>query len=98
MNYQQKVKHPPFDTQMLCAEIDPDLFFPDAHGKEQAKVAKKICNTCPSQHQCLRYGLHYKVTGVWGGKSTQERVALRKKLGIKGIPIAYDEWEMAVEK
>lgn len=98
MSY-QKVKHPPFDTQMLCAEIDPHLFFPEKNKADtNTRLAKRICGRCPSQQQCLTYGLHYKVIGIWGGLSTQERTALRKQQGIKGIPVAYDEWSVAVEQ
>lgn len=95
----QRVKHPPFDTQMLCAEVDPYIFFPEKNKMDKNVIhAKKICSRCPSQQQCLTYALHYKVIGIWGGKSTSERARLRNKMGIKGIPLAYDEWEMAVEK
>lgn len=98
MNY-QKVKHPPFDTQMLCAEIDPFIFFPEKNKTDKnTSTAKRICMRCPSQHQCLTYALHYKVHGIWGGYTTSERARMRKQRGIAGIPLAYDEWSVAVEQ
>lgn len=55
----------------LCAQIDPELFFPETGGGE---AAKKICGCCPVREECLDYALTRREEwGVWGGLSTSER-------------------------
>ena len=66
---------------------DPDLWSPEPpNGRpsmrmmgvltERIKIAKTICNACPSQDRCLEFGnqpndLPY---GIWGGKMAGERI------------------------
>ena len=60
----------------LCAQTDPEIFFPEKGGS--SKSAKDVCISCPIQNECLQYALkaneHF---GIWGGKSERERRALR---------------------
>lgn len=61
----------------LCAQTDPESFFPDKGGTTQP--AKKICLTCPVRQQCLDYALdHDERWGVWGGYSERERRRLKR--------------------
>lgn len=56
----------------VCAQTDPDAFFPEKGGS--TREAKAICATCPVQVACLEYALdHDERFGVWGGKSERER-------------------------
>lgn len=58
--------------QALCAQIDPEAFFPEKGGS--SKAAKSICRQCPVQVECLEYALGSNQTfGVWGGLSARER-------------------------
>lgn len=66
----------------LCAENDPDLFFPEKG--EPNKQAKAICSACPVRIQCLDYALEHSATigrfGVWGGLSERERLRLARTI------------------
>ena len=56
----------------LCAEVDPELFFPDKG--ESSRSAKRVCAECEVRAECLQYALdHGERFGVWGGLSERER-------------------------
>ena len=56
----------------LCAETDPELFFPDKG--ESTKAAKRICFACEVRAECLTYALaNHERFGVWGGLSERQR-------------------------
>lgn len=61
----------------LCAETDPDLFFPE-QGSHSA-VAKTICAVCPAVQECAEWALSQpeNLYGIWGGLSASERKVLR---------------------
>jgi WhiB family redox-sensing transcriptional regulator len=62
----------------LCAETDPEVFFPDKGGS--TRDAKKICGVCSVQAECLAYAIEYDERfGVWGGTSERERRYLKSK-------------------
>lgn len=80
------------DGHPSCAEVDPELFFPQEVEVSSTKVvskyvnlasAKQICSTCPLSLQCLEYALNNYQIGVWGGTTESQREGLRKKSGIK---------------
>jgi WhiB family redox-sensing transcriptional regulator len=63
-------------SQGLCAQTDPDAFYPEDGAP--ATSAKAVCRRCPVQTQCLDYALtHDERHGVWGGTSAAERTRLR---------------------
>jgi hypothetical protein len=41
----------------LCAQADPDAWFPDKGHRELTQLAKRICILCPVRAQCLEYAL-----------------------------------------
>lgn len=56
----------------VCATTDPDLFFPDI--RDPARLAKRICNSCPVKQECLDYAIQAgEEFGVWGGTTEIER-------------------------
>ena len=59
----------------LCAQTDPDMFFPEIGGPAKAaKAAKAVCRECPVAKECLEYALaNGERYGVWGGLSERER-------------------------
>lgn len=60
----------------LCAQTDPDAFFPDVG--QTTRHAKRTCAACEVRTECLEYALtHDERFGVWGGYSERERRALR---------------------
>lgn len=63
----------------LCAEIDPELFFPEKG--ESSKSAKRACRQCVARQPCLEYALEHEIPfGVWGGLSARERRRLSPTL------------------
>ena len=60
----------------LCAETDPEAFFPDKGGS--TREAKRVCAGCPVRAECLEYALAGDERfGIWGGLSERERRRVR---------------------
>lgn len=58
-----------------CAGSDPELFFPDV--RAAAAEARKVCENCPVQAECLAFAkANFIRHGVWGGESVRERRVL----------------------
>jgi len=55
----------------LCAQIDPELWFPEKG--HNAAQARRICFRCPVRAQCLAAG-RYEQHGIWGGLTYHERL------------------------
>lgn len=69
-----------WQDQALCAQTDPDAFFPEKGGS--TREAKRICKACSVRDECLEFALeHDERFGIWGGLSERERRRLKKKLG-----------------
>ena len=68
-------------AQARCLGSDPELFFPLGGTGEplaQAETAKRICHECEVRNVCLQYALETnQVTGVWGGRTEEERRSRR---------------------
>lgn len=78
--------YPEFDGTQVCAEHDPELFFP---GKGQSsRPARALCAECPFARECLAYALTHQVRGVWGGTSFKEREEIRAAHGIAAVPMS----------
>lgn len=61
----------------LCAQVDPDLWFPEA-GQTGAQ-ARKLCRSCEVREECLEYALeHDERYGIWGGLSERARYKLKR--------------------
>ena len=60
----------------LCAETDPEAFFPEKGGS--TREAKHVCTGCAVQSECLEFALESDERfGIWGGLSERERRRLR---------------------
>ena len=58
----------------LCAQTDPDEFFPEKG--ESSSRAKAVCRACTVRADCLRFALDRgEEHGVWGGLTPEERRA-----------------------
>jgi WhiB family transcriptional regulator, redox-sensing transcriptional regulator len=69
----------PWAKRALCAEADPEIFFP-AHD-DPAIEARKICTRCSVRTDCLQFALdNHEQYGIWGGLDPKERANLRRKL------------------
>ena len=63
----------------LCRQVDPDLFFPES-GANITNAARKVCEACPVQEECLDYALdHPGITGMWGGMTEGQRALMRRR-------------------
>lgn len=62
----------PWVDDALCAQVDPELFFPEKGGS--TKEAKYICSRCTVAAECLDYALEQEERfGIWGGVSERTR-------------------------
>ena len=60
----------------LCAETDPEAFFPEQGGS--TREAKRVCGGCAVRTECLEAALaNDERFGIWGGLSERERRRLR---------------------
>ena len=67
-----------WQEQALCAETDPEAFFPEKGGS--TREAKKVCVGCEVRSECLEYALaNDERFGIWGGLSERERRKLKKR-------------------
>ena len=66
------VAPPEWMADGLCAEVDPELFYPE--GGESNRDAKRICGGCEVRPECLAYAIANRERfGVWGGTTERER-------------------------
>jgi WhiB family redox-sensing transcriptional regulator len=65
----------------LCAQVDPELFFPEKGGSTRG--AKQVCLACPVRAECLAYALaRGERFGIWGGASERERRRLTPRAAL----------------
>jgi hypothetical protein len=75
----------PWARQSACSAL-PDaevarIFFAEKTGANAE--ARAICGQCPVKAECLDYALNRPEWGMWGGTTLDERIALRRRLGIR---------------
>ena len=60
--------------QALCAQTDPELWFPEIGMGNMSKQAKRICAMCDVTEPCLNEALaDPSLIGVWGQTTERER-------------------------
>ena len=65
-----------WQQQALCAQTDPEAFFPEKGGS--TREAKRVCSGCEVRSECLEYALaNDERFGIWGGLSERERRRVR---------------------
>jgi WhiB family redox-sensing transcriptional regulator len=74
-----------WQLEAKCAGGDPDLFFPvgtTAQANQQIQYAKDtFCSKCEVAVECLDWSIKTNQdSGIWGGKSEEERRILRRQL------------------
>jgi len=63
--------NPPYNGTQLCAQVDPEVFFPINNFERADNIATaiSICIQCPLLKECREYADSLpEVFGVWGGK------------------------------
>ena len=77
------VASPAWMAAGLCAEVDPELFYPETGAPN--RDAKRVCGGCDVRAECLAYALaHRERFGVWGGTTERER---RPELGVEQLRV-----------
>ena len=78
-------QHPETDWRhrAACRGMETNLFFPvSSAGGAPANIseAKRVCNTCPVQQDCLRLADDLVIDdGIWGGLTETERRSSRRR-------------------
>jgi WhiB family redox-sensing transcriptional regulator len=55
-------------------------FYPDgAHAEAEHAKAKKLCDSCPIQSDCLDYAIASEPFGFWGGMNERQRRLEKKR-------------------
>ena len=66
----------PWAEQALCAQADPDTWFPGEDDHDQTAAAIKVCARCPVRTHCLAHALATgEPHGIWGGLTARQRRA-----------------------
>lgn len=66
-----------WEDSALCAQADPEAFFPEGGSVVRAK---KVCERCQVRIECLKFALdHDMAFGIWGGTSELERRFMRRQ-------------------
>ena len=74
----QELDDEQWQERALCAQTDPEAFFPEKGGS--TREAKRICTGCEVRSECLEYALeHDERFGIWGGLSERERRRLKRR-------------------
>ncbi len=79
-SFQGPIEDQDWHGRALCAQTDPEAFFPEKGGS--TRDAKKICTGCDVRSECLSYALaNDERFGIWGGLSERERRRLKRLAG-----------------
>jgi WhiB family redox-sensing transcriptional regulator len=82
----------------LCLQFNGDMWFPERG--ESPAAAKLLCGRCDVRAECLEFALDTNEDyGIWGGLSTAERKALRRRRRLRraldragiALPFELDE-------
>jgi WhiB family redox-sensing transcriptional regulator len=74
---------PEWMDRALCAQTDPEAFYPDPDKGGSTREAKSVCARCTVSAECLDHALnHDERHGIWGGLSDRERRRLAKQLNL----------------
>jgi hypothetical protein len=79
-----------------CADVDPELFFPETGQVPQAAAAKQVCAGCAVRGPCLEAALHGPQarddhSGIFAGTTARQRVALRGRAAMaQGTRFVHD--------
>jgi len=69
---------PDWTRDALCAQIDPEMFFPEKGGS--SRQARQVCGSCPVRTDCLDAALaNNERFGIWGGLTERNRRHLDKQ-------------------
>ena len=58
------MKEQEWRNEALCAQVDPEIFFPESRSKKAAREAIRICQNCLVVNECLADALTEEE--IWG--------------------------------
>jgi WhiB family redox-sensing transcriptional regulator len=74
-------KRPAWMARARCRGLPSQIFFLDRG--QPSDAAKRICDGCEVNAECLDYAIsHNETLGIWGGTTLRERKAIRTLLEI----------------
>lgn len=76
------IKAPFFDGSQICAQTDPELFFPETHSNSRLQIAmaRRLCASCEFKEPCLEYAVkNSTVLGIWAGTTESQRDKIRSE-------------------
>ncbi|CAB4218691.1 WhiB-like iron-sulfur binding domain containing protein [uncultured Caudovirales phage] len=80
--------YPQFDGSQLCAQTDPEVFFPTQESdRSHVEQAKAICARCHFANPCLDWAVARSIVGIWAGTNPRERVKIARERGITQLHI-----------
>lgn len=84
----------------LPAEVRAALFFPvKGENGENLDAARAVCARCPVRDDCLAFAVdNNEMFGLWGGLSTKQRRAARKRRLADGQPRVPIRHGMAISQ
>lgn len=75
-------------ARAACGDEDYELFFPvgsSGPALKQIELAKQVCGRCDVIDICLKWAMETgQDAGVWGGRSEDERRALKRRASRSG--------------
>ncbi len=78
--------------QARCRLDDRDVFFDGdiakngVKGRNSHEAAVEICSECPVAERCLAYAIKHDCNdGIWGGLTSSERNALKRRAAAAAI-------------
>lgn len=84
---QGEARYPDFDGSQLCAQGDPEAWFPNGPLDSNNRLAIKTCKVCHFQQECQTYALYNLIDGIWGGLTAQDRRRIRRERQIQARPV-----------
>jgi WhiB family redox-sensing transcriptional regulator len=75
--------HRGWQTDALCAQADPDAWFPEK-GSFATRQVLTTCERCPVRRACLAAALLRGEQGVWAGTTAKDREVLYRALAAGG--------------
>lgn len=75
-----------WEKDAACAQVDPELFFPEKSRAVTAKHAKEVCAACPVLEKCRERAMaDVSLYGIWGGMTRKDRMVARTKVRESGV-------------
>lgn len=73
-----QVEWPPPGVWPSCRDAPADWWYPESYRSPQARMARRVCRSCPLRHECAQRAVDVgEEHGIWGGLTPHERTRIR---------------------